>query len=236
MVRWESELIPILSNARQQLGGYNEVAVEVSSGYGIADLVFFEFNKAVVDERVRKGLNPIDQANLLRVLVELQRYGKNQSISVTMLRKKAPFLKTSLVTYLVENNFLVPDSSNSQKGYFKKGSEYQNGLQEVVAIEAKLKDWKRGLFQAYRYRSYADKSYLAVYTKAINAPLKNIEEFKKFNVGLIEVADDGIKVHYRPKKEKKADRLMKAIAYENILALQEDLFPDFQEITPLIAV
>lgn len=233
-VRWESELIPILSNAGQQIGGGKKTAVEVPSGYGIADLVFYDLNQDVITERVQNQLNPIEQANLLRVLVELQDYATDETINLTVMRKNNPYLKGELVTYLVDNNFLVPD--DPEKGLFKKGADYKNGLQEVVAIEAKLKDWKRGLYQAYRYRSYADKSYLAVYAKSINAPLKHIEEFKKFNVGLIEVAETYVKVHYRPKKEKKLNGFMKAVAYESILASEKDLFPDWQEVSSLVGV
>lgn len=233
-VRWESELIPILSNAGQQIGGGKKAAVEIASGYGVADLVFYDLNSDIVEERVQKHLNPIDQANLLRILVDLQTYSTDDTISLTMMRKKNPHLKNELVTYLVDNNFLIPD--DSEEGLFKKGTDYKNGLQEVVAIEAKLKDWKRGLYQAYRYRSYADKSYLAVYAKSINAPLKHLDEFKKFNVGLIEVAETYVKIHYRPKKEKKLDGFMKAVAYENILASEKDLFPNGQEVPSLIGV
>lgn len=236
MVRWESELIPILSQAKAQLAGGQEAAIELPSGYGVADLVFFDLDKTVLKERVREGIAPIDQATLLHVLIELQHFRKNQSVSITMLRKKAPLLKNSAITYLIDNNFLIPVGNDKLNRQFKKGNNYKNGLGEVVAIEAKLKDWKRGMFQAYRYRSYADKSFLAVYTKSINAPLKNISQFKKFNVGLIEVGDDFVKVHYRPKKEQQSDQFIKAIAYENLLSLQEDLFPDVKKVPGLISI
>lgn len=236
MVRWESELIPILSGAKSKLKGGHKEAVEVASGYGVADLVFFEFNKNIVNERIKQRLNPIEQANLIRLLIELEHYAKDESINITALKKSAPFLKEEVITYLVEHNFLVKNYDEKNKLSFKKGISYQNGLEGVIAIEAKLKDWKRGLYQAYRYRSYADKSYLAIYTKSIATPLRNIDEFKKYNVGLIEVMDTGVKVHFNPKKEKRADAYTKAVAYESLLSLQKDFFPDTQEITGLVTV
>lgn len=235
-MRWESELIPIISNSKKELGRYNKVATEVSSGYGVADLVFFDFNQAVVDERVRQGLSPIEHINLLRILLELQKYRQNQSVSITTLRKKTPSLRKDLVTFLIDNNFLIAERNNTGVSSYRKGFNYQNGLQEVVAIEAKLKNWRRGLYQAYRYRCYADKSYLAVYTKAINAPLRHRQEFKKFNVGLIEVVNDNIKVHIEPQKEKHTNSFIKALAYENLLASQENLFPHVKKIPSLITI
>ena len=236
MVRWESELIPILSGAKSKLKAGHEEAVEVASGYGIADLVFFDFNESVVNERIKQNLNPIEHANLIRILIELDHYSENESINITLLKKTTPFLKDEIITYLVKNHFLVKQQEGDGKPIFKKGVSYRNGLEDVIAIEAKLKDWKRGLYQAYRYRFYADKSYLAIYTKAIATPLKNLDEFKKYNVGLIEVKDSGIKVHFNPKKEKNLDPYTKAVAYERLLGLQKGLFPGDQEVTGLIPV
>lgn len=233
MVQLESELIPIISGARHQLKGGKGVAVEVSSGYGIADLVFFEFNQKVVDQRVRNGINPIDGGNLLRIIIELQKYSKNETISITSLRRVTSSIKEEMITYLIDNNFLIREAGSSKS--FRKGLDYENGLKDVVAIEAKLKDWKRGLYQAYRYRSYADRSYLAVYTKYINAPLKNMEQFRKYNVGLIEVGEDGVKVHFEPKKEASSDKFMKAVAYENLLRIHKGIFPGNKEVSGLVS-
>lgn len=234
MVRWESELIPILTGSRGKVARCSETAVELSSGYGIADLVFYELNEAIVNDRIAKRLSPIEKANLIRLLVELRRFKSDETFSITLLRKKTPTLSKELITYLVENEFLIPIDENEQT--FIKGNDYQNGIKEIVAIEAKLKDWKRGLYQAYRYRGYADKSYLAVYTKSISSPLAHIDEFKKYNVGLIEVADDGIVVHYKPKKERRSDDYMKAIAYENLLAIKKNSAPSLDEVARLVSV
>lgn len=73
-----------------------------------------------------------------------------------------------------------------------------NVIKQSVAIEAKVRDWRKGLKQAMRYKAFADKSYLAVYESFINAPLENIEVFKALNIGLIGVSDNGITVHYKP--------------------------------------
>ncbi|GAH56699.1 unnamed protein product, partial [marine sediment metagenome] len=51
------------------------------------------------------------------------------------------------------------------------------------AIEAKLKDWKRGSLQAYRYKSFAHKSYLVVPNEIESLVEKTF--FKKNNIGLI---------------------------------------------------
>lgn len=69
-----------------------------------------------------------------------------------------------------------------------------------VAIEVKIKDWQQGLYQAYRYNSFAEKSYLALYEKYCKGV--DITLFKQYNVGLISFNETGMKVLNRPKTNK----------------------------------
>lgn len=235
MVRWESELIPTISNNKALLGDYNDVAFEIPSGYGIADVVFYSMDETAIAHRINDNRGPIDQTNILRLLLGLKSVGSNESISITTLKKWMPSIKDDVLSYLLDNGYLLEAEPGNHEAY-RPGVKYQNGLRQSVAIEAKLKDWKRGLFQAYRYRRYADKSYLAVYSKHMNPPLKNIEQFKKYNVGLIEVTDKTLQVHLHPTKENQADEFMKAVAYENLLALRMGASPTFEKSIPTVAI
>lgn len=69
---------------------------------------------------------------------------------------------------------------------------------EIISIEAKLKNWKRALRQAYRYKSFSEESYVFMDETYISSPLKNIEEFKKYNIGLCGVTTEKINVYYKP--------------------------------------
>jgi hypothetical protein len=69
-----------------------------------------------------------------------------------------------------------------------------------IAIEVKIKDWQQGLYQAYRYKSFAEKSYLAIYEKYSKGI--DINLFKKYNVGLISFNERGIKILNKPKTNK----------------------------------
>lgn len=81
----------------------------------------------------------------------------------------------------------------------KLNSKYSERF-NFVAIEVKIKDWQQGLYQAYRYNSFAEKSYLALYEKYCRGV--DIDLFKKYNVGLISFNETGIKVLNKPKKNK----------------------------------
>jgi len=69
-----------------------------------------------------------------------------------------------------------------------------------VAIEVKIKDWQQGLYQAYRYNSFAEQSYLALYEE--NCKGVDIHLFKQYNVGLISFNEASMKVLNRPKTNK----------------------------------
>ena len=72
---------------------------------------------------------------------------------------------------------------------------------EIISIEAKLKNWKRALIQAYRYRSFSKKAYVFMDNDYIYAPLENIEEFKKFNIRLAGVSNEKIEIYYEPEEK-----------------------------------
>lgn len=55
---------------------------------------------------------------------------------------------------------------------------------KLVAFEAKLKNWKKGLQQAFRYRYFADKSILVMPADSIKAAVSNLDHFKELEVGL----------------------------------------------------
>ena len=67
---------------------------------------------------------------------------------------------------------------------------------KFFAIEVKISDWRQGLYQAWRYRSFAEKSYLALYKKY--AKNVDLDLFRKHNVGLIIFDENTIRVLHNP--------------------------------------
>lgn len=60
----------------------------------------------------------------------------------------------------------------------------ENHINYIISIELKLKNWKRALKQAFRYRTFSNESYVILDEFSIKLGLKNLDYFKKFNVGL----------------------------------------------------
>lgn len=203
-------MLPILSANKDKLGTFEFETQELSSGYGIADVVFYNLKPDT--SKVSQRTPPIKSADIIRLLNDLG--GAEEVISITMLKQRlAGFSnRNEVLTYLLEDGFIqqLEDS-------YRKVKDYEVGFGEVVAIEAKLKDWRRGLYQAYRYRDYANQSYLALYSPYIHRARKFIGEFEKYNVGLIEVTDTGLEIISEPKREEIRPNIFSATAFENAI-------------------
>lgn len=74
---------------------------------------------------------------------------------------------------------------------------------KIITIELKLRNWKRALAQAYKYKSFSDISYVCMDEKNVMPALGHIEMFKKYNIGLITINNKNkVKLHYKPKAKK----------------------------------
>ena len=75
----------------------------------------------------------------------------------------------------------------------------KNHINYIISIELKLRNWKRALNQAFRYRAFSNESYVILDEHYIELGLKNIEYFKKFNIGLGSInLNSEIKIFYKP--------------------------------------
>lgn len=72
---------------------------------------------------------------------------------------------------------------------------------KIISIEFKLKNWKRAIKQAYRYKTFSYRTYVFMDEKYINSANNNIDFFKKYNIGLCGVGKKNIQLYYEPFEE-----------------------------------
>ncbi len=91
-----------------------------------------------------------------------------------------------------------------QKDFTALALEKQLSRRHIYAFEGKLKDWRRGLQQAFRYRYFADKAIVVMPFENAEAALANLDSFKLSSVGLwtFNVATEAIREHYTPTRVK----------------------------------
>jgi hypothetical protein len=61
----------------------------------------------------------------------------------------------------------------------------------VVALELKLRDWRKGLFQAFKYRTFSNAAYVVIDCFFQEEALANVQMFIKSNIGLASFSIDG---------------------------------------------
>lgn len=156
------------------------VAEEVDAGHGIADLVGGVGGQTCFD---------IDQESL--VIDELQLLLMQRCAAgahVDELREWAPWgwrgLCRRALEPLVDRGLLVANGE-----VITSVVEPQNPFVEVVAVELKLRDWRRGLAQAGGYRLFANRTYLALPAGRVTA--ETCAEAERNLVGVLAINDRG---------------------------------------------
>lgn len=221
----EEHLLPVIANNKKTFGSKFSHISELSSGFGIADIVFYRLDTKIVRNRIINKFPPIESFDLIRIITSLNRI-KAKTINLTSLKKILPpsrKKREEIISFLIEKNFLIPNNKSTTD--FRKGLTYKIGLKEIIAIEAKLRNWQRGLYQAYRYQHYANKSYLALHSKYVHRAFANKENFVRSNVGLIEVTEKSVRILIEPKRESFKENIYSALVYERILSAEKNIFP-----------
>ncbi|HPM02976.1 MAG TPA: hypothetical protein PK816_12550 [Candidatus Cloacimonadota bacterium] len=86
---------------------------------------------------------------------------------------------------------------NKNKNFFLKELKGINGIPDyvylyygnndtlkIISIELKLKNWKRAVIQAFKYKSFSHLSYVVIDKHFSKIAISKLEEFKKYNIGL----------------------------------------------------
>jgi len=158
---------------------------EVDVGYGVADLVLVKLNPEKCTVRAKnKQFKQLLKEQFFKIFQYLpDEDDKRKPVSLDYLVEKTSisksFLKYTLLTYLKKEGYI----KEINKRFYIKVNGWMPIAEEIIAIEAKLKDWKRGFVQANRYKSFANKVYLAIPSE--KAHLVNRALLKKHNVGFI---------------------------------------------------
>lgn len=100
-----------------------------------------------------------------------------------------------------------------QKNYQKKKNP------ELIAIEAKVKDKKRVLHQAFTRLSCVDKVYIALHENSISEDFLNCSTINKYNIGVMSVNGNAKII----KKAKKSHLLVESRKKRTINRLLEHL-------------
>ncbi len=191
-MRFEKEMIPLINDFIISKLGFEQIKNEFNSGYGIADIIGI---KKKPDPSFY-SFNSVYEAGVI------SKIHKRKWISLSEIKQfsiySEKYLKYNLLNKFVENGFL-----DRNKNYYKRLKNIPKTYNPIIAIEAKLSNWKMAFSQALRYKKYADYSYIAILEKVTNKI--DIELFKENNIGILSVKNSQIKVFLKANKNSEKD-------------------------------
>ena len=88
---------------------------------------------------------------------------------------------TAILRRFTELNYCI----RVRPGYWAKRRQPVPLIKEIVAIEAKLTNWRRVLGQAYRHLDYAHRSWVLMDGTRADPAIEHLAHFKRLNIGLI---------------------------------------------------
>jgi len=140
---------------------------ELGVGYGIADLVLIKNERINLKNCATRSKHnqesPLLSENYFKTLKLIPDEESNKdSVDFNYIAKRSSlsksYLKYEVLSFLESHKYI---KRLKNKSYLKV-----NGwiplADEIIAIEAKLSDWKRGAIQANRYKAFAHKVFLII--------------------------------------------------------------------------
>ncbi len=180
---------------------------ELNLGYGIADIVFVQYYKEI------NGRGKFFDYFDLSILKIIENEKKTTLEEIHNSTKTTTHKIRQSIKKLEEEGFI----KIIDKKYLPK-KKYNIIVKNSIAIEAKLRDWRRGLKQAYRYNWFSSKSFVFLPQDNIDLAINDIALFQKLNVGLASINKEGeITIAYNPKHSEPHSERMSRLLNEKVL-------------------
>jgi hypothetical protein len=157
----EHELVSELAAHHRQLWPAmhsRRIKAERGYGRGVADLIVLDFDSLARAGRLSADLPALPNAGQAYIVGALRGLGPTPIAACGRLDPNIGE-RTNLHTLrrLVADGYVVQEGA-----VVEVHPAMMSPVRRIVAIEAKLADWRGGLLQAARYRAFADQSYLAM--------------------------------------------------------------------------
>lgn len=185
---------------------------EFVTPWGIADLVLLNFKLKEINIRFEENLTAPIIRRLGALVMSNLKYNRHTSIDKLSIAcaKKPSYLKSSVLNFLLDKNYIF----EPQKNYYIKNSKYTDITSDITAIEFKKNDYKKAIYQAQRYKLFADKIFVALPEEKINTAFANLDLFRDKEIGLMSVNRNSAKKVFSAKKNKPLSRATRILCEE----------------------
>lgn len=165
------------------------VISEFESSAGKADVIYFHLHS-----RWRQN---IQYARLpARWVFSLRTLPLRKTFSVEDFAFTTGVLKRTATRILSQYEQLGYCRRSTQRGHWLKVRQPIPIAKKIIAVEAKLGDWKRALVQAYCYQRYANQSWVVLDASKSRGAVNATSQFRRLNVGLKVLSRSGVTKTY----------------------------------------
>lgn len=173
---------------------------EIESFQGIPDYIGVNIRDI---EECKSFLTNVTEENWYTVSRILSILSKQKGHTVSFIEKKTGISENSLIKdlcFLQNRNILEQD----RYGNYRLAENFVIPKLSISSFELKLENWKRALFQAIRYKTFSEFSYVVMPKEKITLLKKKFDFFKQSNIGIAvyDERKDTLETIYRATKNK----------------------------------
>ena len=162
----------------------------MQSAAGVPDVVATVFDQDVIAARADTGF-VTDPAGLAALLALSDALGRGRALDARQVAAAAgvtaSYVRSRVLPGLAARGLAVMTAP----GRWTAAGPYRSPASTLVTIEAKLRDWRRGLGQAARHAAGADAAWLVLDGACTRPATVRADWFRATGVGLAGLGQDG---------------------------------------------
>ncbi|HDR7949122.1 TPA: hypothetical protein QCY38_002761 [Bacillus toyonensis] len=190
---------------------------EIGGGYGIADLIIIKNKTGFI--RFLESRNGVHLQSNEQIKVFMYLWKKRKGVNFDEILSHH-YIPAEKLKYKILKHLVRIGAVTFKEGKYFRNKSFEIFPSDIVAIEGKLSNWQSGLTQAIRYQRFAKSVYVALDVDYIHRV--DLNEFKKYNVGLISVGSK-VQVLNKPQIKQPLDPVMRYRIAENIIQSSSSL-------------
>ncbi len=184
-------MLGFIAEAAPSLAGSGAFAAfEVQAAAGVPDVVAAVLDEVVLSYRLRTGF-VTEQASLAALLALSDALASHSLLNAEQV-SKAVGVTTRYASSVILPGLVARGLAHVRgTGQWAAARPYVSPALRVITVEAKLRDWRRGLGQAARHAAGADAAWLILDSMRTRPAEANAEWFRMAGVGLAALNEDG---------------------------------------------
>lgn len=176
----------------EQKGAKVGVTTELETPNGIVDILFYRLRRDWIRHSVVGKIHS-------RWAFAFHQIPYRKQFSESDFAMLAGTSKRRALQALTEYQELDLCQRTSNKNSWVKSRQPLLAVTNLISVEAKLRNWQRALYQATRYLTYSDQSWVLLDHGSSAAAVKNLKKFEERNIGLATISKHGaIRYHSTP--------------------------------------